>query len=134
MDMTDAKAAELIGPALRYAVATAEGLGGELRWCFRDDGSFVNIWTDNHGSYCPDEDWELGGPLIDRHKPWVSPPTDYPDEPIGWDAEIYDEAGNRVIGHAIAAPTALVAVCRAVVLAILGDVVQVPSELLGASQ
>lgn len=129
----EVKVAELSAWALRYAVAVAEGLEEELRWHFREDGSVGNIWVDDHGAYWPDELWEIGGPLIEKYKPWLSPPVRDPDqnELYGWDAEIYDASGSEVVGHAIGCPSALVAVCRAVVLAKLGPTVSVPAELVG---
>jgi len=122
--MVTVPAANLTGPALAYAVAVAEGLGDQLAWCFREDGSFGNIWTDNHGSYCPDEDWEIGGPLIEKHGVGIERVY----RGAGWGAWIslscYESNDPDAAG-----PTPLIALCRAVVLAKLGGAVQVPEEL-----
>lgn len=130
MIMVEVKTTKLVGPALRYAVAAAEGLEEELRWCFEEDGSFGNIWTDDHGAYWPDELWEIGGPLIEKYNVWLSPPTEC--EPAGWDADVYAEDGSEGVGVRLAegCPTALIAACRAIVAAKLGPVVGVPEELV----
>lgn len=146
----EVKTAELSGPALDWAVAKATGwqlipvprdvdgahsgeviappdLGDDFRFPPRGKIGpcyFLQKWS---------TDWAQGGPLIDKYKPWISPPVNDPDpeQPYGWDAEIYDEAGFDVIGRAIGCPSNLIAICRAIVAAKLGDVVQVPAELIG---
>lgn len=120
MPMATVPVANLTGPALAYAVAMAEGLGETLDWCFRPSGLFGNIWTDDHGSYRPDEDWELGGQLITKHAIGF----------VGHDADNWlaisapEDKEYRGIG-----PTHLVAACRLIVTAKLGSSVQVPEEL-----
>lgn len=126
------KVGELAGAALDWAVAVA---GNEEPMHIRD--SEPRLWNEDHSfGYSPSTDWEQGGPLVEKYKPWLTPPVRDPDpeEPYGWDAEIYDAAGHEVIGQAIGCPTALVAVCRAVVLAQLGPVVSVPAELVGGDE
>ena len=140
-EFVEVKTAELIGPALRYAVAAAEGLGDELRWCFNEDGAFHNIWTDNHGAYWPDEDWEIGGYILDRLdgmkiqnnktvrnvtveklEHWYnSDPNAY----RGWSVKLGHDSG-RYEGRG---DSTLIALCRAVVAAKLGATVSVPKEL-----
>jgi hypothetical protein len=77
-------------------------------------------------------DWSQGGPLIDKYKPWLSPPVGDPEDGdlYGWDAEIYGDDGE-LIADQDGCQTALVAACRAVVQAHLGDTVSVPAELVG---
>jgi hypothetical protein len=121
------KISKLNDIALRYAVAVAEGYleRGELHWGMSTmQGVGMCLWTENCGCYDPVADWEIGGPLIDKHKIWLSPPTEC--EPLGWDAEIYDPTGYEVIGKAVACPTALVAVCRAVVMSKFGSKIDIP--------
>lgn len=120
-EFVEVKTAELIGPALRYAVATAEGLGDELRWCFNEDGAFRNIWTDNHGAYWPDEDWEIGGPLLAKHAIGF----------VGHDADNWLAFSSPCdVTHQGIGGTHLIAACRLVVSAALGETVSVPKELL----
>jgi len=141
-EFVEVKTAELIGPALRYAVAVADGLGDELRWCFNEDGSFRNIWTDNHGAYWPDEDWEIGGPIlaklegmkiqnnkvvrnisIEKLEHWYN--SD-PEVYRGWSVKLGHDSG-RYEGRG---DSLLIAMCRAVVSAKSGSIVKVPSELM----
>lgn len=135
--MIAVKTAELIGPALDWAVAVAQGWqmrrvpkdidgnnGGEVlapQDLSRDFqfpprgtvpvGYFLRRWS---------TDWAHGGPLIDKHR-------------ISFEDGITDFyavcAGGEGYG-----PTHLVAACRAIVSAALGDTVQVPSELIGGAQ
>ncbi|WP_173476957.1 phage protein NinX family protein [Pseudomonas protegens] len=139
--MIEVKTAELVGPALDWAVGIV--VHGKV-YVFpdgglcppegtislkEDDGTlWTNIGGFHHGDqWRPSTDWTQGGLLIDQHQVWLSPPVD-DVEPVGWDAEIYGEDGAT---SAIqdGCPTALIAVCRAVVQAKLGDVVSVPAEL-----
>lgn len=123
------KTSELTGAALDWAVAKATGAelvehqGDDLR---------VEICTGLAAHWSPSTSWSQCGPLIDKYKPWVSPPVEDPDpeQPYGWDAEVYDEAGYDVVGRAVGCDSALIAVCRAIVSAKLGDTVDVPEELL----
>jgi hypothetical protein len=125
--------ATLTGFPLRFAVAMAEGLAEEITWA----PSIMNpkrmcMWTDNHGCYDPDQDWGIGGPLIEQHKVWLSPPVD-DVEPTGWDAEIYGADDGAPVADQDGCQTALIAICRAVVQAKLGETVSVPAELVEAS-
>lgn len=126
IEMVELKTADLIGKALDWAAAKAIGLP-----VFIDHQGWVRKLPDDASAWRPSWNWSQGGPLIEQHKPWLSPPTgtNEDDEPYGWDAEIYSDDGFEKIAHIIGAPTALVAVCRAVVLAKLGATVQVPKEL-----
>lgn len=129
MEMVEVKTADLLGPALDWATAKAsetkidDSRGKELR---------IDISPGFQSPWMPSVNWHQGGPLIDLHKPWLSPPvgTDECDEPYGWDAEIQSDDGSSWISHIIGAPTALVAACRAIVVAKLGDTVSVPKELI----
>lgn len=124
-EFVEIKTVELNGAALDWAVTKAEVYPGEMP-------AADILWGKYCSPYSPSTDWSYGGPLIDTHKIWLSPPCfdPYPDEPYGWDAEIYDDEGRKVIGHSIGCQTALIAVCRAIVLAKLGETVSVPMELL----
>lgn len=112
--MIKMEVAELSGPALRYAVAIAEG------WDFSAQLDRIAF-----SGFCPDTDWANGGPLIDKYRiDLSSPPSD--TSQAGWDAHVDDDSClNWSNGE-----TPLIAACRAVVQAQLGDAVQVPAELV----
>lgn len=118
--MIEVKVAELSGPALDWAVAQAEGhpvsiLGGELLDSYPEDCPCYG-----NGLYEPSADWGQGGPLIDKHR------MSFEDGVTDFYAVC---AGGEGYG-----PAHLVAACRAIVSAALGDTVQVPSELIGGAQ
>jgi hypothetical protein len=125
--LVELRVADLAGPLLAYAVAVAEGSAETVEWCCRHDGSgkFGNIWTDDWGCYRPDIDWDIGGPLIAKHAIGF----------VGKDADNWlafaapaDEEQQGV------GPTHLIAACRLIVRAALGEVVSVPVELVQAVQ
>jgi hypothetical protein len=125
MNLVTRPTAELQGPALRYAMAEAEGLLEELRWGVSEiEALGLCMWTDNHGCWAPDEDWEITGPLIEKYKVDLSYiDTDWHGKPLGiWQATCR--------GVDDVAKTPLIAACRAIVAAQLGDTVQIPEELL----
>ena len=115
------KTSELEGAALDWAVAKACGVGVTLDVEFdiptgvvRLNGS-ANLWR-------PSTDWSQGGPLIGSNSVWLSDDEfdEYPE--TKWTASIQG-AGMQE------AQTPLIAACRAIVAAKLGDVVEVPDEL-----
>jgi hypothetical protein len=130
-EMVSMRTSKLTGPALRYAVASAEGLLEQLRWCWLEDGAGIqNMWTDDHGCWDP-LGWEIGGPLIEKYHVWLSAPVK-DVEPVGWDAEIYGDDGAPTADQD-GCETVLLAVCRAVVMSKLGAVVQIPADIAAAS-
>jgi hypothetical protein len=104
------RTAELIGPALDWAVAKCEGVDTHV------SGDGQDIW---HGGelWQPSTDWAQGGPIIEREKfkLWY-------DLKCGWVAETRLEKTKG--------PTPLVAAMRCFVTARLGDSVDIPEELL----
>ena len=145
MEMIEVKTAELIGPALRYAVAVATGFKlkrleegdyaeGEPHWWMVYDQARV---TDSKNgmvgyiqprtscySYHPDKSWSQGGPLIEKYK-------------VRFDYRIADfglvmaSACGLLYDHAYkGCDSYLVAACRAIVHAKLGYTVSVPKELM----
>lgn len=136
-NLIEVRAVELIGPALDWAVAQVEKPEG---FVLRDATAEIGCWVIGiahdaadpqswmKSGYAPSTDWSQCGPLIEKYKPWLSPPVgnDQDDEPYGWDAEIYSDDGFEQIAHIVGAPTALVAVCRAIVHAKLGETVKIP--------
>lgn len=133
MEMVEVKTSELIGAALDFAVATANG------WIrFESDsiecgkywhmepakapyGEVIYI-----GDYRPSTDWSQGGPLIFSHEITIYPPRHLTKKAEGWGAQFYVVNDLKILRG----ETPLIAACRAIVAAKLGDTVQVPAELL----
>lgn len=123
--MTEVKVADLTGAALDYAVEIAiHGVKPTAKHAFA-----CQYQNEDRKDYS--SNWRDGGPLIDKYNPWLSPPTDDPDpeEPFGWDADIYGEDGSEIVGKSIGCKTALIAVCRAIVNMQLGETIELPSRL-----
>lgn len=124
--MIEVKAAELIGTALDWVVAQALGYSeGEDAYCnpaWFDGDRYVaskNQWR-------PSTDWGQGGILFDRYDILVGGLTGKPYAVVN---NFPNGCGIRQNG-----PTKLIAACRAIVTYKLGDVVQVPAELLERAQ
>jgi hypothetical protein len=98
------KTSELTGKALNWAVGKAEGLDDWL--------APVN--------YCGQ--WEHGGPIIEREG--ISVVIDYLGLGTEWHAE------SRNCSKEASGPTPLIAAMRCYVASKLGDVVNVPEELV----
>lgn len=119
--MVMVKTADLIGAALDWAVAKAEGVS--IRVLSADNpGEQWQVqrqWRCD-GPYWPSQDWDQGGPLIDAHEIWLAGPAYYR---TGWDASLglSSEKSNG--------PTPLIAACRCIVCAGFGDIVEIPAEL-----
>lgn len=145
----EVKTAELVGPALDWAVANAtEAWEFAHEWfpTMTLDPRFIGIrnvavdgcvWLEPRNPFRqdpqpfrPSTDWAQGGPLLDEYD-------------IALNGGVAD--GERVIYATLRAvaddapfatatgPTRLIALCRAIVAAKLGDVVQVPAELVGVA-
>lgn len=148
------KTADLIGPALDWAVAhavkaweTAHELfptmtldptfsGVEARPYPRGEyGTMLltcvlvprNPFRQDPQSFCPSTDWSQGGPLIEKYRIELRE-----SGKANWWADksmlregVPDQ--NDWCGHG---PSALIAACRAIVAAKLGDSVDVPEELV----
>lgn len=139
--MVSVPTATLTGFPLRFAVAMAEGLAEEITWA----PSMMNparmcMWTDDYGSYAPDLDWEVGGPLIEQHKVATRFSAEFSGQPAFWQAQIGAEPFECVEMWQERQPlaaeefgeTLLIAVCRAIVFTVFGDTVSVPVELVEA--
>ncbi|PIK75001.1 DUF2591 domain-containing protein [Pseudomonas sp. 382] len=126
------KTADLSGEALGWAVGKAEGLDLQLAppgyngvpW--RVFALYQGQSIEHTKRYNPWEDWALGGPIIDRLRVDLSsPPVIDTNNENGWQARPDD---GMTFWHS--GGTALIAACRAIVAAKLGDTVQVPKELI----
>lgn len=123
--MKTVNVSELEGVALDYAVAVACGLHIEMFGrCF--EASWLHDHVDGSrsrimGTFRPSADWSHGGPLIDRHVVSLT------NESSHWSA--LSVAGGKGCASEFG-PTPLIAACRAIVAAKMGDTVDVPEELL----
>lgn len=141
------KTSELIGPALDWAVAKAEGnkvfrprIGRPNDWdraAWEKDGSdnrfVVRVQNPTLGYfvdwvYSPSTSWHIGGPIIEREKICLTRPR--------WDGQwtallVYeDRSFDGVASVEFDAPTPLIAAMRCYVQSRLGDEVEIPEELL----
>lgn len=153
MKMVTVKTADLIGPALDWAVAHATKAWEWAHEWFPTmtlDPTFIRVVAREcprgpHGAlvmtclleprnpfrqdpqlFSPSVYWSQGGPLIDRYNPRMTPQV------LGLkDEEPYCASiGTGDVIHFHCGATYLIAVCRAIVAAKLGDEVQVPAELV----
>lgn len=114
------KTSELSGAALDWAVAQVGAY--QVDWCshakclwFESNDHEWLVWS-------PSANWAQGGPLIDMFDVWLSNDDDTHCASTHPHVNEYIRTG----------PTKLIAACRAIVAAKLGDEVEVPDELLSA--
>jgi hypothetical protein len=128
-DLIEVKTADLSGEALGWAVGKAEGLELEL---VGPSGyiTFFRVFYRRGGKaswvlerFNPWEDWALGGPLIEQHMVSLHCPQSTDDV---WAAWVITDKGEFCQGG----DNAVIAACRAIVSAKLGDTVKVPKELM----
>lgn len=109
------KTADLIGPALDWAVAKCESEDGDYhRW--NGERSYLRGVLFN-----PSTSWYHGGPIIERGNIDLISPT--PSDSL-WQAMQWRFA------HGAKGPTPLIAAMRCFVTSKLGDEVDIPEELL----
>ena len=131
-ELFEVKTSELVGPALDWAVAMAEfweadrPQDGQIRkgnvYMLVDPFRLIGLGVDKF--YSPSTNWAQGGPLIDECDVWLS------DDEEACVASCPPHAGRFVVDGG----TNLIAACRAIVAAKLGDVVQAPVELAGVAK
>ncbi len=127
--MIEMKTAQLIGPALDWAVAKIEGYQ-----CFINHDAFgpgehevvyvngeTGDWHHN-GNWRASTNWSQGGPLIEKYRMHICPIV---YDGMGMTQCWIDGCDNRFIDS-----TPLIAAMRCLVDAKLGDTVQIPSELI----
>lgn len=118
-DTVKIKTADLIGPALDWAVGHIEG--------FTDDESLAARVGPNEDEdpYHPSTDWSQSGPIIERERIALLPDrydkSGYPDGWIG-SMGICGQPGQP-------APFPLIAAMRCYVASKLGDELDIPAEL-----
>lgn len=130
MSTVEVKTADLIGTALDWAVGVTNGWAWGpphrlYEWdCWRDtEGNIVGPMPAQ--AFRPSTSWEHGGPLIDRHDIHFNAVDCTPLGLHGFRAFQKGDLLNSVFGE-----TRLIAACRAIVAANLGNAVQVPAELM----
>lgn len=129
------KTSKLTGRALSYAVAISEG------WAWTNFGTVDTAGfrhryerTDSKGTQRREvafmayaDNWELSGPLIERHRLNVGP---YVATDEGFRAYRWTETGGTDMKSWSNGPTPLIAAMRCIVASKLGDEVDVPDELV----
>lgn len=132
------KTSELSGAALDWAVAQAVGhecglidRDRTIFGCNAADGRQYVIGKISHETvreclhaqyFRPSTNWAQCGPLVDEFDVWLSS-----------DDDTYCASTHPHVNEYIrTGPTKLIAACRAIVAAKLGDEVEVPDELLSA--
>lgn len=116
---------ELIGPALNWAVANIEKVPVII-------GEDLRLWEDlGEGARGNEVNFEaLFLPLLERKRIEVSPKERYSARvSSGWQASLLEGTQDKKALY-MEGPTALVAVLRCHVASELGDVVEVPDELM----
>jgi hypothetical protein len=118
------KTSELIGAALDWAVAKAEG--GTNFWSDGIDTHWVKLRGEDRAlsggwaqAYLPSANWAQGGPIIDKEE--------IDTVKVGvkqWRGRI--EGGNPVSGYG---PSPLIAAMRCYVVSKLGDEIEIPDVL-----
>lgn len=115
MEMVEAKTAEMVSPALDWAVALAD-----------KNPAHISEYTGKvvHGMaviFAPSTNWDQGGPLIDKYAIGF----------VGHDADnwLAFASPEDIVYQGIGA-THLIAACRLIVSAKLGETVLAPKELV----
>lgn len=113
------KTAELIGPALDWAVAKREGL---KKWYYNefDECMYIGYAEER---YNPSTNWAQGGPIIERERIATNPSNDWR---LGVWIAYY--CGPKT-SHSMYGPTPLIAAMRCFVASKLGDDIELPKEL-----
>lgn len=110
--MARVKTDALIGAALDWAVAKCEGV--RLEHGLTDDERYST-------------EWAQGGPIIERERVEITPPTSPDDPDQTWMAAVIPCCD---IGRLQTGSTPLIAAMRCYVGSKMGDEVEIPDELL----
>lgn len=120
MDTVEVKTSELIGQALDWMVAKAEGL-------LVNDTTGLDRGLCKPYCYSPSTLWIQGGPLIDKYGICT---LQYSKDCHDLDPENTWTACGRGDDNYFEAPTALIAACRSIIAHKFGETVSIPSELM----
>ncbi|CAN7661375.1 DUF2591 family protein [Aquipseudomonas alcaligenes] len=133
--MKTVRTAELIGEVLDLMVAIS--VGGErkpYRFASNEDAPMDMAWVFPDGyaatSWRPSTEWSQGGRLLDQHCKGFGLIQDGKAttwRAFGYSRHVFD---SERLQRMASGPSILVAACRAIVAANLGDEVQIPAELL----
>lgn len=126
------KTSDLIGSALDWAVAKAQGVEKQIMFEGDSEQGITALRLDqHHAAYSPSTDWAQGGPIIGRECISVWETCDSAD-PQHWSA-IIDIATWGVYGQPERdesfGPTPLIAAMRCYVASKLSDEVDIPKEI-----
>lgn len=114
-EFVEVNTADLVGAALDWAVAKAEGLDCGL-WKKGSAPGYCVIIVSTF--FCPATRWADCGPLIEKYRIDFA---QYADQV---------EAFSQIRSPGSKGGTYLIAACRAIVASVLGETVSVPKELL----
>jgi len=140
-DHVEVKTADLTGLALDWAVAKAQGLPLNDQVCHT-----TCVWVGRGNGdlkpFAPSTDWSQAGPLIEKYKVMLSPPTSavhrnfgYMDKRNGyyesghWSSTIFGKERKHRRTAFNHPDSPLIVAMRAIVQFELGDTIQVPKEL-----
>jgi hypothetical protein len=126
------KTSELAGPALRWAVAEAQGsLTHTPAWAEAPTIYLLGRTGMRPFRWEPDIDWSQGGPIIERERlhTYFDPECVWATVPPSPQWVAWHEHGGMGRWNG---PTLLIAAMRCYVASKLGDEVDVPDVLLGA--
>lgn len=120
----------LVGPALDWAVGRAIGAyKGAYQFAEKGDPMQAWIFPDEvpckatSGNFLPSTEWRHGGPLIEARQ--INLEWEGVDGKALWWKATHQDIVQFQMGE-----TPLIAACRAIVAARLGEVVSVPAELV----
>lgn len=129
-EFVEVKTAQLEGAALDWAVAQVEKVQTTYRYgrelVADHDRGGIKLILSIRPIYSPSTNWSQGGPLIQKYGCDLNCMA-----PLNaWEANCWDDRVPSPGLHLQEAETPLIAACRAIVSAKIGDTVQVPKELL----
>lgn len=129
------KTADLIGPALDWAVAQCKGfkkIYAMAAWSNKHGAHggpqvMVSNEEDSSFDYRPSSNWAQGGPIIERARIALRAHDHDVQE---WSAEPSINTVQTRLSAFSTGPTPLISACRCFVAARLGDEVDIPDELV----
>jgi hypothetical protein len=132
-DVIEVKTADLIGPALDWAVAKASGwVSAKIVPIMTPSKTYYEIHSPSGLKLRPSTDWGQCGPLIVKYQIALVPEAHNGSEGAElserWCADVYYSGGQQYTTDNC--DTALIAACRAIVGTVFGDAVRVPRELM----
>lgn len=127
MNMIEVKTADLIGPALDWAVAKSEAKENvKIEQCRGADTPAFCVVLTSGVHWTPSTDWSQGGPLIEKYRLEIVFDGSRNE---GWRC-VKDWCYGEVNDTYPLGETHLIAACRAVVASVFPNTVQVPAELV----